>query len=73
MEDFYKDISGTKYTIKVNPVTHYGYFENNKNANGGGLWFEGLELTDYDGVFELPAEVITQLRANGYTVNAEFE
>jgi len=31
-----------------------------------GLWFEGKELTDYDGVFELPKEAIELLEENGY-------
>jgi len=32
----------------------------------GGLWFEGKELTDYDGVFELPTEIINILEKAGY-------
>jgi len=32
----------------------------------GGLWFEENELTDYDGVFELPKELIEYLEKQGY-------
>lgn len=32
----------------------------------GGLWFKGKELVDYDGVFELPTEVISILEKGGY-------
>lgn len=31
-----------------------------------GLWFEGNKVTDYDGVFELPAQAIEMLKENGY-------
>lgn len=31
-----------------------------------GLWFTGNTLTDYDGVFELPKQVIDKLRELGY-------
>jgi len=33
---------------------------------GIGLWFQGNELTDYDGVFELPAELVKFLSQQGY-------
>ena len=32
----------------------------------GGLWFDNKELTDYDGVFELPQPVINKLKELGY-------
>ena len=70
---FNMDISGKRYTIQVDTAAHYGYFENNKTGSGGGLWFDGRELTDYDGVFALPTEVIEQLRANGFLVDVDFE
>jgi len=37
-----------------------------------GLSFEGKALSDYDGVFELPSEVITMLRESGFTVSPDF-
>ena len=33
-----------------------------------GLWFEGNELSDYDGVFCLPREVGEMLKEAGYVV-----
>lgn len=32
----------------------------------GGLWFNGKELTDYDGVFSLPVCIIEKLKELGY-------
>jgi hypothetical protein len=53
-----------------------GYFEHNELGEdcAGGLWFyhndEGkLSLLDYDGVFELPAEVIATMEELGYDMN----
>jgi hypothetical protein len=37
-----------------------------------GLWFEGKELADYDGVFFLPREVDQMLTDAGYVVAEEF-
>ena len=33
-----------------------------------GLWFEGKELVDYDGVFELPNEVAEMIKDAGYRI-----
>lgn len=33
-----------------------------------GLWFEGMELIDYDGIFSLPREVGVMLQAAGFVV-----
>ena len=43
-----------------------GYFEHHRYGEevGGGLWFEDGELIDYDGTFELPMEVLIELRDN---------
>lgn len=38
-----------------------------------GLEFDGQELVDYDGVFELPKEAIKLIRKAGYTVPKHFE
>lgn len=74
-----------KYTVEVNRSTKHGYFECNHNGDGGGLWFEvstestegdadrKLTLIDYDGMFELPDEVIDILRNGGFIVGKEFE
>lgn len=37
---------------------------------GIGLWFNGKELVDYDGVFELPKEAIELLEEHGF--NADY-
>ena len=52
-----------------------GYFEHNLLGDEccGGLWFEGKNLIDYDGVFELPKEVIQILRDMDFYVGEEFE
>jgi hypothetical protein len=37
-----------------------------------GLWFDGKELVDYDGVFSLPREVAVMLTDAGYRVPASL-
>ncbi len=57
------------------PAHWRGYFEHliyGEDA-GGGLWFEGKELVDYDGVYELPADVIAGIRELRFVVPKEFE
>ena len=56
------------WEVKISPTTQYGYFENVKTGGGGGLWFDGPELVDYDGVFELPKDVVDMLSGAGYDV-----
>jgi hypothetical protein len=49
---------------------HRGYFEHNGlgDERAGGLWYdENKNLTDYDGVVELPREVREALIADGFT------
>ena len=36
-----------------------------------GLWFDGKELSDYDGVFSLPREIGEMLKEAGYVVPEE--
>ena len=66
-----------KYTVEVDADQLYGYFECNRNGEGGGLWFERkdgtLSLIDYDGTFELPDRVVDILRDAGFIVEKEFE
>ena len=49
----------------------YAYFEHNKMGDdyAGGLWFENKSLIDYDGVYELPNEIIKALIENGYNMD----
>jgi hypothetical protein len=37
-----------------------------------GLWWNGRRLIDYDGVFELPREVIEVLKAKGFEIGEDF-
>lgn len=50
-----------------------GYFdwevESEDINESGGLWFEENELVDYDGVFELPAQLIEYLEKQGYNMD----
>ena len=54
------------------PAPHCFEFWTNDESKyaEGGLWFEGTSLTEYDGVFSLPKEVIAMLKALGY--NTEY-
>ena len=35
----------------------------------GGLWFDGLKLVDYDGVYELRFEILDKLKEMGFDVS----
>lgn len=63
------------YYGEVCPDGCRGWFEHQKYGDecGGGLWFEGKNLIDYDGTVELPKEVIEALRKLGFFVGEEFE
>jgi len=63
-----------QFNIKVNDAKNYGSFEcydvddcETYYAEGG-LWFVNKELVDYDGVFELPSQILDYLEDNGYDV-----
>lgn len=52
-----------------------GYFEMADLKTGGndwyaegGLWFDGKKVTDYDGVFALPDQIVNELERMGYDV-----
>jgi hypothetical protein len=65
-------------TIGINS-DEYGYFEmydvetaGEKWHAEGGMWFDGKNVIDYDGVFSLPAAIIVKLNDLGYnTENVE--
>jgi hypothetical protein len=71
--NFDHTIEAGKYTVQVSSTEGYGYFENNLNGSGGGLWFEGKELADYDGMSELPRVITIKLREHGFIVGPEFD
>lgn len=59
-------------TVGIKDYT-YGWFEVfDRETNGkewyaeGGLWFDGRNVVEYDGVFRLPNGVIELLKENGY-------
>ena len=43
--------------------------EDEASYSSGGLWFEGNVIEDYDGCFELPAEVKCAIKELCYTLN----
>lgn len=71
--------------IMIDTAALYGYWERADGSEGGGLWFQreqlpktggklsALELVDYDGAYELPAQVVKLLREHGYVVGSEFD
>lgn len=59
-------VPGSKWEAKVSPSTDYGYFDHDVQGEGGGLWFEGKQLVDYDGRACLPREVAEALLRAGY-------
>ena len=67
-----KSATAGRYTVHISPSTNYGYFECDGEAIGG-LWFTGKRLTDQDGTYTTPKDVITAVRALGYVVPREFE
>jgi len=50
---------------------HTGYFEHDDEGEGGGLWFIRKSLVDYDGVYELPLEVVTAIMLLGFSMGEE--
>jgi len=64
-----KNLATENYTIVLRNDEKTGWFEHNTlgEDSGGGLWFEGKNLRDYDGVYELPIEVQQALASDGYT------
>lgn len=77
--NFDKKIVVGNWETQVDTQAMYGCFENEKTGRGGGLWFEKLDgseelhLRDYDGVFEMPVDVIAGLRKLDLNVGEEYE
>ena len=66
-----------RYTIlgtrcAVNPKANYGFWEREDGSEGGGLWFSGIDLTDYDGAYALPKAVCDELQELGFNVSEDF-
>ena len=64
------------YYGEIAPDKCRGWFDHEEYGDecGGSLWFDNnMNLTDYDGVIELPKEVIQVIRDLGFYVGEEFE
>ena len=74
LHNYTEKLTRRKQSVEVSPSTSYGWFEHCDFGDncGGGLWFEGKALTDYDGVSILPRSVCEALVILGYTVEADF-
>lgn len=68
--NFNQDLSTERYTVQIDTKAQYGYFEHNElgDEKAGGLWFDGLRLSDYDGVWDLPKQVYAALVNAGYNL-----
>lgn len=69
-------VTRDNFTVEIFDETPLrGYFEHNELGDNcaGELLFDGLSLIDYDGVFELPTDVIWAVRKLGFYVDEEFE
>lgn len=66
--NFNQDLSTERYTVQIDTSEQYGYFQNNNTGTEGGLWFDGLRLSDYDGVPDLPKQVHAALVGAGYNL-----
>jgi hypothetical protein len=66
--NFDLNLSTDAYALEIDTAAQYGYFQNNTTGTEGGLWFDGLTLVDYDGVFELPKHVYTALAHAGFNL-----
>ena len=69
------EVNGLEVTVGINSDGR-GWFESYDLESGGvdyyvegGLWFDGMELTDYDGVYDLPTAVKDRLIEWGYQVD----
>ena len=63
----YKITKTENYEVALNNNGDSGYFEHLEfgDMQSGGLWFDNGELYDYDGVYELPKEVVQELKNRG--------
>ena len=63
----------TLYKDSVETAEIEWHIESLDQVENIGLTFDNKVLIDYDGIMSLPQEAIDFLRAQGYTVPAEFE
>jgi len=73
---FNQIIDTRNFQIWIDLDRKYGYFEHKEVGDdcAGGLWFDGcMFLNDYDGVYELPGEIIRELSSRCYIDAEEFQ
>tara|TARA_R100000544_G_scaffold21201_1_gene10399 strand:- start:299 stop:538 length:240 start_codon:yes stop_codon:yes gene_type:complete len=64
------------YEVHMDTAEGYGWFElcganehtEDEHAEGG-IWCEGMEITDYDGVYEMPKPIIDWLEEQGFDIS----
>lgn len=61
------------WLVEVDTSKQYGYFEHQETGTGGGLWFINNELVDYDGVYEIPKQVVMALQSMALNVDYVLE
>ena len=60
--------------VKLDIDGEYGSWEYQEDEDDeetymeGGIWFDGKQIEDYDGCFELPEEVVAALNELGYSL-----
>ena len=66
----YKVTNTGNFEVALATNGKYGYFEHNELGDllGGGMWFRDGAIYDYDGVYELPVEVVTELEVRGVDI-----
>ena len=61
--------------VKLDIDGEYGSWEYQEDDDDeetymeGGIWFDGKQIEDYDGCFELPEEVVAALNELGYSLD----
>jgi|688.fasta_scaffold993446_2 hypothetical protein len=68
--NFDKKTQVGKWSVDIDSERQYGFFEHDDYGEGGGLWFVDNMLVDYDGVYELPDNVIKGIEDLGF--NADY-
>ena len=71
MTSKYETFNTAKFEVGFIGKGGRGYFEHHQHGDeyGGGLWFDGLTLVDYDGISGyLPKEILDALEARGFDV-----
>lgn len=70
--EFRRHVSLRGWTVTFGAHTDFASFERDIDGTGGGLWFDGKELVDQDGTFQLPLAVAVILMKAGYSVAPEY-